>query len=188
MAYTPVTFDPLPVGRPTDRANIPAAQTPQALVLDGNFAKVNTALAGLPPYMATVGRTVSLSITSGLTADGNFHTIAASLWPALTFSVPACAGVLATLGTRALNTKATTGIWISASATGSAFKLVQSSAALRVFVQPNTGAHSTTHLWLTGTDIVVGGVITLTPQFMIPVQAAGGTSVEYGELTLTAVG
>lgn len=188
MAYTPVTFDPLPVGHYSDRTNIPAAQTPQALALDANFAKLNTELGKLPAYLATVGRTVSTSVLSGLDADGDYHTFSASVWPALSFTVPACTGVQATLSTRAANAKTTAGIWVSATASGSAFKLTQPGSALRVFIKPNFGAMSTVHLWLVGTDLSIGGVITLTPHYMVPTQAAGGTEVGYGELVLTAVG
>jgi hypothetical protein len=184
MAYTPVIFDPLPVGRYSDRTSVPVTQTGQAAILDANFSKLSNELASLPAHSSINVRTVSGSIIAGWTFDGNWHTFAA--WaPLVTFQVPECSAVLATIGARVGRTAG--GFWVAGTPWGSAFTTTQSNGDLRIFIGSPTGAATSSHLWIVGRDITIGGTITLTPQYMLP-GAANSTALNYGELSMTALG
>lgn len=186
MPYSPVTFDPLPVQLGSARTSFTDAQVPQAQALDGNFAKLNTELNKLPGYLATMTRSTVVGPYSTFTVDNARHAFPAGTWASVTLTVPPdCIAVLATVGARLVK-PAATGFFISPAVTGTAFTAVQPANVMEFYVTQETGAFSASRMWMVGTDITTGGLITMVPQYMIP--SGAGASVSYGELMLTAVG
>lgn len=186
MPYSPVTFDPLPVQLGSARTSFTDAQVPQALALDGNFAKLNTELGKLPGYLATMTRSTVVGPYSTMTVDNVRHAFPAGTWAAVTLTVPNdCVAVLATIGARSVK-PGSGGFFISGAATGSSFLAVQPSNVMEFFVTQDTGGYCASRMWMVGPDIIVGGQITVVPQYLLP--SGTGPSMSYGELMLTAVG
>lgn len=177
----PIAFTPTPADVGTDNADAEDAFTQVATVTNANFAKVNTYLRAQIPVF---GQTVQTgTITTG--TAGVWVTVGAN-WPALAITLPArVQSVMITIG-------ATMDSWSALNFIGASFELTGATSIpsgrqdeRRILVQDGRIETSRT-LTYPGSSFTGGGVLTVTPQYMIYPSLVDGLALVQGSLQVIA--
>jgi hypothetical protein len=186
MSFNPVAFATIPTQTYSDRFSPPAGQQLQAGPMDANFAALNTELRRQPTASSWVYRSYMVNaMTSGFAA-GAWTDFPVATWAPISVTVPECTALHVAIGASGYNNHSGTSyLWVGAEVTGSAVRV--GGLLLRTRYSYDGGYWSSAKTWRIGTELSVGGVLTLSPQYLASLSSAGHIGASRGMISIMAL-